>query len=137
MKKSTEDVKALIKYLRARGFSATRPHMAVPFPVHCKGEDLRHSKDPRAYCSVEPDDERIFCTQSIEDLPTRNRVGILLHEIVHIWHDAFDGDECEVDVDMWILENVPEAHYTYVDTPHPLQSVGVNFLALIGVSDNG
>ncbi len=83
--------------------------------VHDPEHDKENADDPRAFCYVTEKDFRIFCTKYIEKLPVASRLGILLHEIGHLYTDAFGPDEVEVDVDEWCMEFAPELKYTYQD----------------------
>lgn len=85
---------------------------------HDKDLDADNEKDPRAFCATMPKSTIISSTKYLDALPQSSRVGVLLHEIAHIVENAFGGDECEVDCDVWIQEKVPEANYQYVDVQY-------------------
>jgi len=111
--------------------------------VHDEVLDADNRKDPRAFCSVAPKDVVIHCAKNIECLPDEARIGVLLHEIAHVAANAFGDDECEVDADVWIHENVPEAGYNYAasvvyrptgeesSTAQNLQVVNLDFVRMI------
>lgn len=118
--KANKSLKMLTKYLVDD--REMPPGLLKVKAVHSHLLDYDHLNDPRAFCAVEEGiTNAIFCTDAIEKVPENVRVGLLLHEIGHLLLDAFDheipGGE-EVEVDAWILKNVPEAGYRYVDYPH-------------------
>ena len=113
-----------------------------------KDQDERNAEKPRSFCYVRPDDPlTIYCAKTLDNVSTNVRIGILLHEIGHIQLDAFNGDECEVDVDDWVLREFPESGYTYKDHKyyneltgkyvigHSLQHVSRKFLETLHLRD--
>ena len=101
------------------------PPEAYPVRIQYEPEhDEQNATDPRAFCYVSKSQWTIFCSRSIEVLEPNHRVGILLHEVYHIFKEAFDGPECEVDVDAAILEAHPDADYQYLDTVYCSPTTG-------------
>ena len=110
LERANQDLRNLVAYLQEENTVSTGLDFRLAHDKHLDKDNLQ---DPRAFCAVAPKDTIISCTQYIERLPQDARIGVLLHEIAHIQEQAFAGDECEVDADVWILENVPEANYHY------------------------
>jgi hypothetical protein len=77
-------------------------------------EDRRNAQDPRGFCHVTSGAWFIYCSQQIEAVTPNVRCGLLLHEIGHLYIPAMSSDKSEVDVDEWILNEVPEAGYGYL-----------------------
>jgi hypothetical protein len=77
-------------------------------------EDRRNEQDPRGFCHVVNGAWFIYCSQAIEIITPNVRVGLLLHEIGHLYIPAMSSDKSEVDVDEWILNEVAEAGYGYL-----------------------
>jgi hypothetical protein len=115
---------------------------------HDEAHDKENEKDPRAFCFVEKENPTVIhCSKAIEDLQIEARFGVIYHEIGHIVLNAFHGDESEVDVDEWCVNFLPEAEYTYKDTPYitpyrggvklvlakSLQNVSLKFLRMLRV----
>lgn len=110
---------------------------------HDRDHDKENRQDPRAFCFVEKDNPTVIhCANAIEDLPEEARVGVLYHEIGHIFLNAFHGDESEVDVDEWCVNFLPMSGYTYKDTCYfsfstgqrvakSLQNVASSFLRVL------
>ncbi|NDQ58584.1 MAG: hypothetical protein GZ088_16070 [Acidipila sp.] len=92
--------------------------------IHCSGEDKRNDTDPRGFCHVQSDEWNIYCAAQLEFMPDPVTVGLLLHEIGHIYIPALKGPESEVDVDAWILETVPESDYYYIPDATYLRHLG-------------
>lgn len=77
-------------------------------PLH----DMENERDPRCFCYVQKGRDYVFYSEAICALPLIAQCGILLHEIMHVEHDLFDGDPTEVDVDVQCTA-VKEAGYKY------------------------
>jgi hypothetical protein len=139
---TSSDLTGLLLYLLGRNLVGQE--CASLEAVHSLRQDKFNLKSPRAFCHVMPGDWAIYCSRRIEDLPGRNRVGLLLHEIGHLEIHGFKSLDDEVDVDEWILKSVPEARYQYEtvsylvgDQADPrvaqnLQTVGEDFYERIG-----
>jgi hypothetical protein len=80
--------------------------------------DLANKEDPRAICYVRSDDPAIYCSGAIEALAPEVRMGVLLHEVGHLILEAFCGDDCEVDVDDFCINDVAESGYHYADSEY-------------------
>lgn len=111
LERTTEDLDALLRWLTRK--KHIKPWINSIKAKHSNRQDVINESDPRVFCSVEPSKVFIYCAEALEWIEPRIRVAILLHEIGHIYLNAFEGEECEVDVDAWILENFPEAGYGY------------------------
>jgi hypothetical protein len=132
--KSEQTLEALLEYLRSVDLDIGRLKI-----THSTAADSENEHSPRQFCSVACGDERIYCAASLENVDERVRMGILLHEIGHLFLNACNGDESEVDVDVWIVKEFPEARYCYADhkyvrsdgervTAKNLQRVGSRFV---------
>lgn len=69
----------------------------------------RSIEDPRAFCQVDSENLAIYCAPGLANIPRRNRLGILLHELGHLF-----GSMDEVQADEWVLKTCPQAglHYS-------------------------
>lgn len=83
---------------------------------YSEDEDTRNQENPRGFCHVTEGEWIIYCSQVIEEVAPTVRIGLLLHEIGHLYIPAMASEKSEVDVDTWILENIPEAGYGYLPT---------------------
>jgi hypothetical protein len=83
---------------------------------YSEDEDTRNQKNPRGFCHVTEGEWIIYCSQVLEEVAPSVRVGLLLHEIGHLYIPAMSSEKSEVDVDAWILETIPEAGYGYLPT---------------------
>lgn len=110
MSKAERDLDNLVEYLREeKGWEIPQ------YELHLSRRQTQDNEiDPRAFAHVvkgKPDS--IFTCAAIEVIPRRFRVGILLHEIVHLHRNLLSTEENEVDVDAVIVTEIPEAGYTY------------------------
>jgi hypothetical protein len=105
-------LKSLVDYLVEGDVLSSGLHITVD---HDTDLDADNRDNPRSFCAVAPKETVIHCSRYIERLPEDARAGVLLHEIAHIAANAFGEDECEVDADVWVMEEVPEANYHYGD----------------------
>jgi hypothetical protein len=80
--------------------------------------DLVNRADTRAFCYVRSNDPVIYCSAAIENLLPEARMGVLLHELGHLLLEAFCGDDCEVDVDEFCMNEVPASGYHYADAQY-------------------
>lgn len=80
---------------------------------HSEEQDERNRKDPRAFCFVTEKSPTIYATLALDNLDSQTRVGVLLHEIGHLWLGAFGDAQVEVDVDEFCAMKVPESKYHY------------------------
>ncbi len=99
---------------------------------------------PRSFCFVILGEHKIHYADALYALPDTAICGILLHEVAHMLIDENGGDP-ELGVDEWVLENVPEAGYGYMDTTYAdpetgrrrtakaIESVSRKFLTEIGI----
>lgn len=113
LSRSEQDFQRLVAYLRHKGTLA--PVFDKLDLYYDPKHDEANASDPRAFCYVRPDRWFVYCSRALEDVAPRVRIGVLLHEIGHLARNAFKGDKSEVDVDTWVLDNVPEAGYHYAD----------------------
>ncbi len=109
---SRRDLHCLTSYLwrahRMRGLSRYR--------LRCSREhDAENDKNPRAFCSVTSGSRFISGAMALEMLPRQWRVGVLLHEIVHLYLPAIETPDPEIDVDTWISSELAESGYHYAD----------------------
>ncbi len=79
--------------------------------------NANNKKSPRSFCHVIIGEFNIHYADALLDLPLEFVVGILLHEIAHMIIEE-DGGDPELGVDEWVLENVPEAGYSYRDAKY-------------------
>ncbi len=132
----------LLEYLRDRGLITTWMKSKIK-TTHSRKADENHVKSPRSFCFVIIGEHNIHYASMLKGLPDPFIVGILLHEIAHMIIAEEQGDP-ELGVDEWVLENVPEAGYTYKNiryidfndkprTAKNLECVSKTFLTLIGV----
>jgi len=111
--RTSEDLRRLVAYLiRQHGYEPAYTRLQAQ---HAPAHDPENEHDPRVFCYVKPDRWKIFCSCAVESVSPRVRLGLLLHEIVHLRLDAFKGAGSEVDVDAYILDHLPMAGYTYAD----------------------
>ena len=80
--------------------------------------DLVNRNDPRAFCYMRPNDPVIYCSAAVESLLPEARIGVLLHELGHLILAAFCGDDCEVDVDDFCMNDVRASGYHYEDVQY-------------------
>jgi hypothetical protein len=146
LSKASHDLNRLLDYLmEVKNLPSDRLYAVAV--QHDPGHDRVNKTNPRAFCYVDRAyPSEINCTKAIEFLPPEARVGVLFHELGHIFLDAFHDDASEVDVDAWCLLTVPEANYVYRDTPYvisekaymkrrvakSLQNVSSDFLRMLG-----
>ena len=102
--------------------------------------------NPRFLCAVHSHEWVIRCALAIERVGSQVRVGVLLHEIGHMVLPAFNGAKSEVEVDEFVLSEVPEAGYYYGDHQYfnpqhegivlakNVEHVSENFLRQLGVA---
>lgn len=128
LEQSTSDLDAIVRWMVQA--KKIKPWISSIRLKHSSRQDLVNETDPRVFCSVEPNKVFIFCSEALEWVAPRVRVGILMHEIGHIYIDAFRGDECEVDVDAWVLENFPEAEYGYANHRYYNQELDQDVIAV-------
>ncbi len=78
--------------------------------------DENNAKKARSFCHVVLGRKSIYCAAALAALPEEFVVGILLHEVAHTIVN--EGEDPELDVDEWVLENVPEAGYRYANVKY-------------------
>jgi len=110
LRRSKKNLKDLLIFLGVR----VGPMKTIRLK-HSEDQDDRNAMDTRAFCHVIEGKREIHCTKYLDDLPLEARLGVLLHEIGHIEAEAFVGEECEVDADLWVKESVPECDLKYTD----------------------
>jgi len=140
---ATRDLKKLSMYLAEREvvpLSVTRIQLR-----HDADLDKANRRNPRFLCAVHPHEWLIRCALAIERVNPEVRVGVLLHEIGHMVLPAFNGAKSEVEVDEFVISQVPEAGYYYGDHGYyspqhekdviakNVEHVSINFLRLVGV----
>ena len=108
--RAREDLQGILRVMRERVLRT--PNYRLEYS---EDADQEHLENPRQFCFVTPDNWVIYCSRAIEDVSPNVRIAILLHEIGHLHCDAFLGDESEVDVDTWVLQEFPDAGYTYMN----------------------
>jgi hypothetical protein len=74
--------------------------------------DQKNKKDPRAFCYVRDGSFLIYATGALDFVGPECRLGILLHEIGHLWLFETKGAHQEYEVDWWAAQ-VPESGYHY------------------------
>jgi hypothetical protein len=111
--KSEKDLQGLLDYLVTE-HSLKREILNYRIK-HSPEQDHDNELDPRAFCHVMKGDKNIYCSQSLEHVPVYIRLGLLLHELGHMYLGALDGDESEVKVDDWCMFKIPESGYKYLD----------------------
>ena len=131
LRKAKQHLSDLRKYLVNKNAISKRLQFGLEYDP---GLDWDNIDNPRNFCAVTPKNIIILCSRFIESPPPEARIGILLHEISHIVANAFGGDESEVDCDVWIKENVPEAGYEYRDIDYKRDGVDVTAKGLQVVS---
>jgi len=113
-----KDLDALLNYLALTNI--VEPHFSAVV-LHSIRQDRDHDKDPRAFCHFCENDNTIYCSSALEHVSPPVRMGILLHEVGHLYLNAFDDPDVEdgeeVDVDDWAV-HTPNAGYTYTDEWH-------------------
>lgn len=140
LEKSKADLHDLMRYLFAEE--------NAPLPVAVEWseeEDQRNIRDPRGFCHTERGKNVIYCSRALEDVDREVRLGILFHEIGHIFLQAFQGEESEVDVDTWVMGMVPRGSYHYMRSyqyfnslagetveAYALQTVTNRFMGIMG-----
>ena len=134
------DLRALVNYLVDHGFVGEEMlHIRV---LHDAALDKDNEKNARAFAAATEGSDVIRVAENIAFLPPANRVAVLLHEISHVHNQTFHSEDEEVDTDLWITEDVPEAGYHYlkkvrywtpygVFEPENLQSVDIHFLDIL------
>ena len=119
--KTTTALRLLVEYLVTNKILPT--YYRELTIKHERRLDRANEKKARAFCYVQEEDFQIHCAYALENVLPTVRLGILLHEIGHIrlnaFHEEEGDDDFEVDVDSWILKNLPEAEYTYADHTYP------------------
>lgn len=106
---SRADLEALKGYLEVERSIAVRG-------IRLRGDkeaDANNRKDPRAFAFVIGKSKVIRCARVMDWLPPNARVGILLHEILHIVLNARHGPESEVDVDEFATAELEKTGYCY------------------------
>ena len=101
---STKELEALKRYLGIK----------LPLHIRYSNAELQLNLDkPRYLCAVDiKHPEYIHCSYNLNNIPRKNRIGILLHELGHIVLLSVD----EVLVDEWCKYRVPEAGFYYEDS---------------------
>lgn len=87
-----------------------------------RGIRLRHDadadgfnrKNPRSFGYTIKGSKVIRCASALEWAGPRARIGVILHEILHIALNAFDGD-AEIKVDEFATSELGEIGYHYAD----------------------
>jgi len=70
----------------------------------------RSLEDSRAFCEVHSNNRMVIhCSHGLARLPRKNRLGVLLHELGHVY-----GSIDEVEADTWVVTNCPEAGFKYI-----------------------
>jgi hypothetical protein len=111
LKKSNQTLANLNAYLAEKGLLVG----AVRRVVHDPEQDRMNVRDPRAFAHVRAEPDEIYASEALEHVSERVRTAIILHEMVHLGLEKGrrGGNECEVDVDAWIILHLPEARYGY------------------------
>jgi len=136
------DLFSLCDYLMARGHGASIRHIRL---VHDPLWDAENASNSRAFCYVKDEGEpTVYYAAAFTSLPQNARVGILLHEVVHLGKGWIGNPEHEADVDAWILAYVPDSDYHYKDCIYSfngqarvarnIQHVSQEFLTDIGAA---
>lgn len=125
---------ALLTHLRDRGLVTNWLRSKVRL-VRSKKANDQNKASARQFCFVFLGEHKIHFSDALLKLPEEFIVGILLHEIAHMV--VKEGRDPELDVDEWVVEHVPEAHYHYADARYGkrvaknLECVGREFFDLI------
>lgn len=135
-------LKPLLKYLCDNGHITIWMKSQIK-TSHSRKADKSHDKSARSFCFVILGERIIHYASSITALPPKAVTGILLHEIAHMIIEENGGDP-ELGVDEWVLDNVPESGYEYLDVKYEdfdgerkiaknIECVSNKFLKTIGV----
>lgn len=110
-----EVLDALLEYLRDEGLITTwlKAHVAL---VRSKKANEQNKASARQFCFVVIGQHDIHYADALLKLPMNFFVGILLHEIAHMV--VREGRDPELDVDEWVIENVPDSGYEYRDVAY-------------------
>ncbi len=136
-------LRPLLVYLEEQGLITTWMKSQIR-TLHSRKADKNNADSARSFCFVIIGEHVIHCAGSIENLQDKFIIGILLHEIAHMIIEEGRGDP-ELDVDEWVIENVPEAGYRYENTRYTdfnnkkrsaknLECVTERFLKQIGIA---
>ena len=131
LKKTKRDLSKIKRYLEDKGVDT----VSDIFVEHDFELDEDNLHNPRNFCSVAPKERVIHCTKYLDEAPRNARVGILLHEIGHVIANAFDGDECEVDADEWVITSIPDAKLHYATVSYSRAGKKVKAVAVQCVND--
>jgi hypothetical protein len=139
--RTDEDLNRLTAYLVGR---YAWPQEFLEIQAHWStDQDQANAKSPRAFCHVLQGEMKINCARALEDVSPQVRIGVLLHELGHIYLQAFKQPDAEVQVDEFCIAAVPEAGYHYASHkyyyPHSVapvmaenvEHVSKNFVGLL------
>ncbi len=90
--------------------------------MDCRGIYVKHDvecdrnirKSPRAFAFTIKGSKLIHASKVLEWAGVQARIGVLLHEILHIWLPAMD-DDAEIKVDEFATSDLKKLGYRYVD----------------------
>ncbi len=106
-----DDLAALKRYLYEKHDMAGLKHIRVHHNTEC---DRNVKRNPRSFGFTIKGSKIIHVSKELEWAGHQARLGVLLHEILHIWLPAFD-DDAEIRVDEFATTELKKLGYHYAD----------------------
>ena len=105
------DLTALKRYLYEEHGMSGLKHLRIQHNVEC---DRAVHRNPRSFAFTIKGSKLIHVSKELEWAGPEARIGVLLHEILHIWLPAFD-DDAEIEVDEFATADLKKLGYHYAD----------------------